>query len=343
MPGVWQRTKNIFQAKANKVLDRAEDPRETLDLSYEKQLDSLQKVRRSVADVATARKRIELQAAQLQKQADKLQEQAKAALGIGNEDLAREALARRAAIGEQLADLKTQHEQVAQQEESLVATSQRLQAQIEQFRTKKETLKATYTAAEAQTKIGEAVSGISTSMGDAGAVMQRAQDKIASMQARAGAMDELLASGALTNLASPVTDIQAELDRAQSGTQIDRELLALKAQLAASGPAGALSAAGTTTAGSSADVSGPSADVSGPSAEVAGPSAEVAEPSADVAEPSAVPSVPTRVEVGAQDAPQGDTAAGGGPATISVGADATEIDETEPATADDAATGGTEQ
>jgi len=240
VPGVWQRTKNIFQAKANKVLDRAEDPRETLDLSYEKQLDSLQKVRRSVADVATARKRIELQAGTLQKQADKLQEQAKSALTIGNEDLAREALARRAAIGEQLSDLKGQHDQVAQQEESLIATSQRLQTQIEQFRTKKETLKASYTAAEAQTKIGEAVSGISTSMGDAGATMQRAQDKIASMQARAGAMDELLASGALTDLTTPVTDIQAELDRAQAGTQVDRELAALKAQLASGGPAGAL-------------------------------------------------------------------------------------------------------
>jgi phage shock protein A len=240
VPGVWQRTKNIFQAKANKVLDRAEDPRETLDLSYEKQLDSLQRVRRSVADVATARKRIELQAQQIQKQADKLQDQAKAALSIGNEDLAREALARRAALAEQLTELKTQHDQVVQQEDSLVATSQRLQTQIEQFRTKKETLKASYTAAEAQTKVGEAVSGISTSMGDAGAAMQRAQDKIAGMQARAGAMDELLASGALTDLTTPVTDIQAQLDKAQAGSQVENELAALKAQLAAGGPAGEL-------------------------------------------------------------------------------------------------------
>ncbi len=76
-----------------------EDPRDTLDLSYEKQLEQLQKVRRGVADVATARKRIELQAQGLQKQADKLQGQAKAALAQGNEDLAREALARRAALG----------------------------------------------------------------------------------------------------------------------------------------------------------------------------------------------------------------------------------------------------
>ena len=329
MPGVWQRTKNIFQAKANKVLDRAEDPRETLDLSYEKQLDSLQKVRRSVADVATARRRIELQATQLQKQADKLQEQAKAALGIGNEDLAREALSRRTAIGEQLADLKTQHEQVAQQEESLVATSQRLQSQIEQFRTKKETLKASYTAAEAQTKIGEAVSGISTSMGDAGATMQRAQDKIASMQARAGAMDELLASGALTDLTSPVTDIQAELDKAQAGTQIDRELLALKAQLAASGPAGALSAPDNVETGASAGAAG-----------TAGAAGAAGTPEHDTAEPAeVVGDAASRGDA----APGGDAAPSGGAATISVSTGATGNDGTGAASADDVATGGKEQ
>jgi len=74
---VFKRMSAILQAKTNKVLDKAEDPRETLDLSYEKQLESLQKVRSQRGDVATARKRIELQAGQLQKQADKLQAQAR--------------------------------------------------------------------------------------------------------------------------------------------------------------------------------------------------------------------------------------------------------------------------
>src|ERR1700723_4007837 len=134
MAGTWQRIKAIFQAKANKVLDRAEDPRDTLDLSYEKQLEQLQKVRRSVADVATARKRIELQAQGLQKQADKLQGQAKAALTQGNENLAREALSRRAALGEQLNELKTQHDQISDQEQKLVQTSQELHNPVEGLR-----------------------------------------------------------------------------------------------------------------------------------------------------------------------------------------------------------------
>ena len=162
---------------------------------------------------------------------DKLQQQAKAALTQGNEDLAREALARRAALAEQLTDLQTQHEQVAAQEAKLIATAQKLQTQVDSFRTKKETMKATYTAAEAQTKIGEAVSGISESMSDAGMSMQRAQDKIDGMQARAGAMDELLASGALTDLSNPVDDIQAQLNKASTTSTVDAELAALKAEV----------------------------------------------------------------------------------------------------------------
>ena len=206
MAGTFSRIRDIFRSKANKALDKMEDPRDTLDLSYEKQLEQLQKVRRGVADVATARKRIELQAQGLQKQADKLQGQAKAALTQGNEDLAREALSRRAALGEQLAELKTQHDQISEQEQKLVQTSQELQIRVERFRTQKETMKASYTAAEAQTKVGEAVSGISDSTRSAGATMQRAQDKIAGMQARAGAIDELLAF----HIALPYRELAAD-------------------------------------------------------------------------------------------------------------------------------------
>src|SRR6185503_11459999 len=150
--------------KANKVLDKHEDPRETLDYSYEKQLELLTKVRRGVADVATSRKRLEIQMQQLQASGDKLQSQAQQAVQAGRDDLAREALTRRAAVNQQLADLQTQHAQLQAEEEKLTQASQRLQAKVDAFRTRKETIKATYTAAEAQTKIGEAVSGISEEM-----------------------------------------------------------------------------------------------------------------------------------------------------------------------------------
>ncbi len=229
--GVMKRISTLFQAKANSALNKAEDPRQTLDLSYEQQLDNLTKVKRAVADVATARKRVEIQAEQLKSQGDKLAEQAKAALAQNNEPLAREALTRREAISAQLKDLEVQHATIAEQEQKLIDTAQRLQVEVEAFRTKKETIKATYTAAEASAHISEAVSGISTSMGDAGAAMQRAQDKVAEMQARSGALDELLASGALTDLTSTNDDIQAQLDKAKGTSDIDAQLAAMKTQM----------------------------------------------------------------------------------------------------------------
>jgi phage shock protein A len=238
--GAFGRLADIIRAKVNRLLDRAEDPRDTLDLSYEKQLDNLQKLRRGVAEVATARKRIELQSAALDQQAAKLQGQARQALAQEREDLAREALTRRAAIGEELTELRTQRDQVAAQEQRLVDTAQKVQSQVEAFRTKKETLKATYTAAEAQTRIGEAVAGISDAMGDAGSVMVRAQERIADMQARAGAIDELLASGALTDLTSSTDDIQAQLDKVAAHATVDSELALLKRELAGAPPGGAI-------------------------------------------------------------------------------------------------------
>ena len=243
------RFNQVVQAKANKVLNRIEDPRETLDLSYEKQLEQLQQVRRGLADIATARKRIELQATQLKASAEKLKDQAAAALGQNNEDLAREALSRRSAIATQLEGMKTQHDQLVEQEAHLVSTSQALQSRVESFRTQKETMKAAYTAAEAQTKIGEAVSGISKSMGDTGLAMQRAQDKIGEMQARGQAMDELLESGALTDLSGNSDNIQAQLDAASQTNSVETELAALKAQVTTGTPAPAL--AGGESPGSS--------------------------------------------------------------------------------------------
>jgi len=234
----------IFKAKANKVLDRAEDPRETLDYSYTKQLELLQKVRRGVADVATSRKRLELQMQQLQASSDKLQAQAQQALGAGREDLAREALTRRSAISGQMTDLAQQHAQLQAEEEKLTGASQRLQAKVDAFRTKKETIKATYTAAEAQTKIDEAFSGISEEMGDVGLAMQRAEDKTAQLQARAGALDELLASGALDDASGTTKDdIQSELDRMSSTSDVELELAKLKGQLPAGGGSAAIEAA----------------------------------------------------------------------------------------------------
>jgi phage shock protein A len=238
---IMKRLQMIFSAKASRALDKAEDPRETLDYSYEKQRELLQKVRRGVADVATSRKRLDLQTQQLRQQMDKLENQGRQALAAGREDLAREALTRRSALQQQLDDLSTQHAALQAEEEKLTLASQRLQAKVDAFRTRKETIKATYTAAEAQTRIGEAFSGISEEMGDVGLAVQRAEDKTQMMQARAGAIDELLASGALDDpTGTAKDDIALELDRMASTNDVELELQKMKGELAAGQPTKAI-------------------------------------------------------------------------------------------------------
>ncbi|NYI07009.1 PspA/IM30 family protein [Allostreptomyces psammosilenae] len=237
MSGVMKRMGMIFRAKANKALDRAEDPRETLDYSYQKQLELLQKVRRGVADVATSRKRLELQLQQLQAQSKKLEDQGRKALSLGREDLAREALTRRQAVQRQVEDLTVQYQTLQGEEEKLTLASQRLQAKVDAFRTRKETIKAQYSAAEAQTRIGEAFSGISEEMSDVGLAVQRAEDRTAQLQARAGAIDELLASGALEDATgTSKDDLTAELERLSGTSDVELELQRMKAEISG-GPA----------------------------------------------------------------------------------------------------------
>jgi phage shock protein A len=234
---LFQRAHDIVQAKTNKALDAAEKPDEMLDLSYEQMLDQITQVRRGLVSIAASRKRIELQEQQFQHSVDHLQDQAKSALSQGREDLAREALSRKAAAQAQIDAMEAQHQQLTEQEEKLAHTLDALQKRVNQFRTQKEVLKAQYTAAQAESSVGESAAGISQTAGDPGAELQRTQDKIATMQARAGAVDELLASGVLEDVGGDTDDIQQELDEAGTAAGVDKELAALKAEIGSGSPA----------------------------------------------------------------------------------------------------------
>ena len=241
MASIIDRIRLIFSSKANKFLDKHEDPRETLDYSYQKQQELLQRVRRGVADVATSRKRVELQLSQLTGQVDKFTVSAQQALSMGREDLAREALTRKSGLQQQIADMTAQRDQLAGEEEKLVRASQQLQARVEAFRTQKETIKATYSAAQAQAQVGEAFTGLSDELGDVGQAIQRAQDKTQQLQARASAVDELLASGALEDPTGAYKDdITRELDSMASQAAVESELASMKAQLGAAPAAAAI-------------------------------------------------------------------------------------------------------
>ena len=229
--GLLSRTGEIVRAKFNALLNRAENPSETLDYSYEKQLTSLQNVKRGVADVVTAKKRLELQTQQLEQNVVKLDTQARQAVAAGREDLARQALERKSAIQQQLQDLDTQVKQLEDQQQKLVDSQKQLEAKVEQFRSQKEVIKAQYSAAEAQVRIGEAATGIGRDMDNTGLAIQRAKDKTEQMQARASAIDELVTAGDLQELGSDKTQLDRELSQLASQQQVDKELEQLKAEV----------------------------------------------------------------------------------------------------------------
>lgn len=223
------RMRDIFRSKTSRALDRIEDPREMLDDSYDQQVKLLQQVRQALAEVATAKKRIDLQGQELGGRYQRLAAQAQEALDGGREDLARAALERRALIERQVANLQQQYLGMQRQTEQLQDRERQLSEQVAAFRIEKEAIKATYSASEAQVRANEAVAGLGTSMHDVGTSLERARDRVAQMQARAQATDEMLASGALKDLTAPAdADIERQLAAMQAKSDIDRQLEAMK-------------------------------------------------------------------------------------------------------------------
>ena len=233
MPGLMARLSMIIKSKFSKALDRAENPNETLDYSYEEQLRQLQNVKRGIADVTTAKKRLEMQYTTMQQQVDKLDGQARKALEANREDLAREALTRKTAAESQLQGIMEQGQQLEAQQQKLIEGERTLQAKVESFRTQKEVIKAQYSAAEAQVRIGEAATGIGDQMADVGMAIERAKDKTQQMQARANAIEELTAAGSLEDYTGGGDDIDRQLKEISQGSQVDDELAKMKAELGA--------------------------------------------------------------------------------------------------------------
>jgi len=231
---LFSRTSLIVKAKLSRLLDRAENPDETLDYSYERQLQLLRNVKRGVADVATAQKRLELQHAPLEQSIVRLDSQARQAFTLGREDLARAALERKSAAQLQLSSLDEQIGQLETQRDQLVESQKNLQARIDRFRSEKEVLKAQYSAAKAHVAIQEAATGIGKEFGDVGLAIDRARDKTLGMMARANAIEELTAAGSIEDFARQGDALDDELAQLASAAEVDSELARLRQQLGGS-------------------------------------------------------------------------------------------------------------
>lgn len=228
--GLMNRISTVIKQKVNTLLDRYEDPREALDYSYTKQLELMNELRRSLAEVITARKRLEMQKSKLWANIRLLDEQARRALDTDREDLAKLALERKNANLLQSQNLDKRISDMKQEEEKLEETSKRLAIKVEEFKSKKEVIKAQYSAAEAQVKIKESVTGISEEMADVGMAMNRAEDKAEKMKAKSEALDDMINSGTLTDYTSNKDEIERELEKITVQGSVEEELAKLKSE-----------------------------------------------------------------------------------------------------------------
>ncbi|MBV9716022.1 MAG: PspA/IM30 family protein [Solirubrobacterales bacterium] len=234
MPGLSGRWSTVVKAKISHLLDRAEEPAETLDYSYETQLEQLQNVKRGIADIATAKKRLQSQETNTNEQIAKLDDQARQAMAAGREELARAALERKQLAQGEMQALDQQVAQLEDQQQKLIESEKRLQAKVETFRTQKEVVKAEYSAAEAQVRVSEAATGVGEKMADVGLATQRALEKTENMKARADAVSELEAAGTFEDLAQlgpPQEDIDRQLEQLGRSSAVDEDLAKLKAEL----------------------------------------------------------------------------------------------------------------
>ncbi len=233
--GMLSRMSTIVKSKMNRILDNAEDPRETLDYSYEKQLEMLRNVKRGVVEMVAAKRQIVQQADKVRENIARLERQAEQALDADREDLALMALERKNTSALELEGLDGQIAGMEAEQEKLTQAEARLSAKVAAFRSKKEVIKAQYTAAQAQVRIGSALSGISEEMGDVGLAVERAETKTENMRARAGAIDELVNTGVLEEFGGGgKDDITRELDKMSVSSSASTELEALKARRSAS-------------------------------------------------------------------------------------------------------------
>ena len=234
--GILSRMSTVVKAKMNRIVDDAENPAENLDYAYERQREMLRDVKRGVVEMVTAKRRLQLQAAKVKDNIDLVDNQARQAMAAGREDLARLALQRKQTAVFELEGLDDQIANMELEQEKLTNAERRLQVKVEAFRNKKEVIKAQYSAAQAQVRIGGALSGISEEMGDVSLAVERAEQKTEALRAKSGAIDELAELGMLDDFSGRSDPLGKELAAIAASQNVENELAALRTQAPSGAP-----------------------------------------------------------------------------------------------------------
>jgi phage shock protein A len=231
--GIVERIFLFVRVRVSAMLDRSEDPRQTLDYAHAQQQELLRQVRQGMIEVATSKRLLEQQAQRLGNQVPHAENQAARAIAAEREDLARIALQRKQTAMAELTELEARLAEVTQEERKLGLAEQQLAARVEEFRIRRASLSARYAAAEAQTRVLESLTGVSRDFAQLGAAIGRAEERIERMQARATAIDALIDTGSLVPPGSPLDPVESELRKLSANQAVEHELAALRERVAA--------------------------------------------------------------------------------------------------------------
>ncbi len=233
MSGFWDRLRANIEAKLSKLLDRFEDPREQLDYAYDKLVQQLHNVEIALSRAIAARKKLEFELERLDEKIRDMDEKAKRALKVGREDLAKQALERKLVLSQQRSSLEKRIGSMKEDEEKLLAVRDNLRTKIDLFKAKKEQLKAEYEASKAQVEVQGMVTGLSEDFTSAARIIERSEEKVNEMKARAAALDELIATGGALDLLEPEERdaIERELGKMELRAQLEEELRRLKEEV----------------------------------------------------------------------------------------------------------------
>lgn len=226
--GIINRAKLILRIHSSAALDALEDPARVLDYAVEAQRELLKRVNLGLIEVATSHQRLIRQASLLRAKIPTLDQQARRALDGGREDLARIALERKQITLNDLASIEADIAALDEEEHQLAAASKQVADRIEQFSSRRLVVNARYEAAEARARIGESITGIAGEIADVLAAVGKIEEKAEHLNARAVAIDALVASGMLTVAWQP-DHIETELHTINIKQAVQEEFARLKA------------------------------------------------------------------------------------------------------------------
>ena len=224
--GIITRFKDIMAANINALLDKCEDPEKMIDQYLRNLEHDFSKVKAETAAIMAEEKNAKRKLDDCESEMSKMSEYAKKAVAAGNDDEARRFLSKKAELAEKQTVLAKNYELACENSAKMRQMHSKLESDIASLKSKRDMLKAKARVAETQKKMNQTVSGLE-SAGSNMAAFDRMEEKVNEMLDEADAIGELNKSAS----GNDIDDLASKYDTADTGSDVDDELAALKAEM----------------------------------------------------------------------------------------------------------------